>query len=160
VTRRLTAAILTALAALVWLGLAAPARRERDTARAEFARLRAEREGLRSRVAGLERRVAAGRTPQSGAAAARALRRALLQAAEAGSVEDVRIAASAVRSGRVAATARLSVLGPLDSVLAVADRLSDPASGVLVRRAILAQPGPGSSEVSLDVEGASLRSGP
>jgi len=160
VTRRLAAAVLAALAAWLWLGFAAPARRESDAARAEFARLRAERERVRSRVVEIGRRATVGRTPESGAAAARAMRRALLQATEVGGVENVRIAATPANRGRVAATGRLSVDGPLEAVLAVADRLADPGSGVLVRRTTLAEAGPGSAGVRLDVDGVSLRSGP
>lgn len=159
-TRRLAAAVLVLLAAWLWLGVAAPARRERDAAREEFARLRSQRERVRSRVAELERRAAVGRTPESGAAAARALRRALLQCTEGAPVGAVHIAAGPAGRGRVVATGRLSVEGPLDAVLGVADRLADARSGVLVQRAVLVATRPGGLEVRLDVEGVSVRSGP
>jgi hypothetical protein len=160
VTRRLVAAFLVAVSALLWLGVAAPARRERDAAREEYARLRAERERVRARLAELERRAGVGRSPESGTAAALALRRALLRATELEGVEDVRIAASAAGRGQVAATGQLSLEGPLETMLAVSDRLAEPGSGVLVRRATLAQLGAEGPQVRLDVEGASARSGP
>jgi hypothetical protein len=159
VTRRLAAAVLVLLAAWLWLGVAAPARRERDAAREEFASLRSQRERVRSRVAELERRAAVGRTPESGAAA-RELRRALLQCTEGAAVGAVHIAAGPAGRGRVVATGRLSVEGPLDAVLGVADRLADARSGVLVQRAVLVATRPGGLEVRLDVEGVSVRSGP
>ena len=159
-TRRLAAAVLVLLAAWLWLGVAAPARRERDAGREEFARLRAERERVRSRAAELERLAAVGRTPESGAAAARTLRRALLLSTEGAPVGAVRIAAGPAERGRVVATGRLSVEGPLEAVLGVADRLADPRSGVLVQRVVLVATSPGGPAVRLDVEGVSVRSGP
>jgi hypothetical protein len=159
-TRRLVAALCTLAAAWLWFGVASPARRERDVARSEFARLRAERERVRSRVAEVERRAAVGRTPESGAAAARAMRRALLQATEGAAVGSVRIGAAPADRGRVVATGRLSIRGPLEAVLSVADRLADPRSGVLVQRAILVAAGPAAPEVRLDVDGVTVRSGP
>ena len=158
-TRRVAAAVLAVLSGWLWLGVAAPARRERDAAREEFARLRTERERVRVRVAEQELRTSVGRTPESGAAASRAMRRVLLQSTEGAPVGAVRIAADPADRGRVVAIGRLSVQGPLEAVLGVADRLADPRSGVLVQRAILVATRPGGAEVRLDVEGVSVRSG-
>lgn len=158
-TRWVAAGLLAVVTAWLWLGVAVPSRRSRDAARDEFARLRAERERVRSLVVDLERRVSAGRTPESGAAAARAMRRALLQATAGAAVGAVRISASPSGRGRFAATGRLSVEGALDAVLGVADRLADPRSGVLLQRAVLAEARAGSPEVRLDVEGVSVGSG-
>jgi hypothetical protein len=160
VTRRLTTAVVAATAAALWFGVAAPSRGQRDAARDEFERLRAERERVRSRVVELERRAAVGRTPESGAAAARALRRAFLQATDGVPVGGVYIATNPADRGRMAATGRLAVEGPLDAVLVVTDRLADRDSGVILRHVAIAVPRPGDLEVKLDIDGASARSGP
>lgn len=156
---RVLAAVLVAASAWLWLGVAVPAGRERDAAREEFARLRAEREQVRARVEAASRRARVVLTPEKGAAAARALRRALLQAAEAAPVREVSIAASASPGGRLAATGRLSAVGSLDELLAAADRLADPASGAVLRRFVIARTEPG-GDLRLEAESASLRSGP
>jgi hypothetical protein len=158
VTRRLAAVLLLAASAWLWFGVAAPARRQRDAARGEFARLRAERERVRAQVELAARRAAVTPTPEDGAAAARSLRRALLQAAEAAPVRDVEIAASPARRGRFAATGRLSAVGSLEELLSVADRLTDPGSGVTLRRFVLAEIGAG-GDLRLDLEGVTLRAG-
>ena len=62
-TRRLAAALLLLAALGLHLGLAAPARRQRDEAREEFARQREEREGLRAQAARLQRPAASVRAP-------------------------------------------------------------------------------------------------
>jgi hypothetical protein len=157
-TRRLAAVLLLAASAWLWFGVAAPARRERDAARDEFARVRAERELVRTRVEVATRRAAVVLTPENGAAAARSLRRALLQAAEAAPLRQVAIAASPARRGRFAAAGRLSAVGSLEGLLAVADRLADPASGVVLRRFALTEVEPG-GDLRLEVEGAALRVG-
>jgi hypothetical protein len=157
VRRRLAAVLLLAASAWLWFGVAAPARRARDAARDEFARLRAERERLRTQVEAASRRAAVVITPEKGASAARALRRALLRAAEAASVSDVAIAASPAR-GRFAAAGRLSAEGSLESLLAVADRLTDPATGVALRKFVLTAAEP--DKLRLEAEAVSLRAGP
>jgi hypothetical protein len=158
-TRRILAALLLAASAWLWFGVAAPARRGRDAARDEFARLRAERERVRLQVEASSRRATLTLTPEKGAAAARALRRALLAAAEAAPVREVTIAASASARGKRAATGRLSAVGSLEELLVVADRLSDPASGVVIRRCVLSEVEPGGGELRLELEGATVRAG-
>jgi hypothetical protein len=158
VTRRVLAALLLAASAWLWFGAAAPARRERDTARDEFARLRAERERVRLEVEASSRRASVALTPEKGAAAARALRRALLAAAEAAPVREVAIAASASPRGR-AATGRLAAVGSLDELLVVADRLCDPASGVVIRRCVLSEAGAGGGALRLELEASSVGTG-
>jgi hypothetical protein len=159
VTRRVLAALLLAAGGWLWFGAAAPARRERDAAREEFARLRGERERVRLQIEASSRRATVALTPERGAAAARALRRALLAAAEAAPVREVAIAASASTRGQVAATGRLSAVGSLDELLVVADRLSSPASGVAIRRCVLSEVGPGGGDLRLEVEGVSVGAG-
>lgn len=158
-TRRLLAGLLLLAGVLLWTGVAVPARRARDEARAEFARLREERERSRSEAAAAERLASAGRTPEAGAAAARALRLALLRATEGLGVGRVAIAASSAEQGAVAATARLSAEGPLEDVLRVSDRLSDPRSGLLLRSVTLSEAGEDRRSVRLDVDAVSLRAG-
>jgi hypothetical protein len=153
------AAGLVAASVWLWFGVAAPARRQRDTARDEFARVRAERERVRARAEVTSRQAEAGRTPEAGAAAARELRRSLLRATEGLSVGAIRISTSGSARGRVAASGRLTVEGPLDALLSVSDRLADPASGVLVRRVTLLEAEPGGAAVQLELEATSVRAG-
>jgi hypothetical protein len=159
VTLRLLAAALAALSAWLLFGVAAPARRQRDAARAEFTRLRAERESVRAQLAALERRSAAGRTPEAGPAAARTMRLVLLAATEAAGLEAARIATDASGRGRVAASGRLSVDGPLEAVLGVTDRLAHPDSGLIVQGVTLADRGGEGQDVRLELHGVSVRAG-
>jgi hypothetical protein len=157
VRRRVAAAVLLATALGVHLGVALPARRQRDEARDAFARGREERERLRAQAARLERRAAAGRAPAGDAAAARALRLSLLRATEGLPLGGVRISAEAVR-GPVAARGRLAAEGRQADVLRAAGRLADPSSGVLLGRVGLVET-PG-GEVRLEVEAFSTRGEP
>jgi hypothetical protein len=159
VIRRLVGAALLIAAAGVWLGLAVPAQRERDLARSEYARAREDRERVRAQAVVAERRGAAGRTPQAGAATARALRASLLEATRGLPVGAVRLSAASA-PGRVAAHGRLSAEGRMADVVSLAERLAGPDSGVLVERVDLAaargEIGPG---VRLDIEVSSVRAG-
>lgn len=158
----LRAGLLIAAAAAVHFGLGVPALRDRDEARRQYAREREERERLRVRVAELERRTAALERAPAGdpAAAARALRAALLRATDGVAVGSVRIAAtSGGTGGAIAAHGHLGATGRLADVLVVAGRLVRPASGVLLERVRLAETGPTSGEVRLEVEGFSVRGG-
>ena len=117
------------------------------------------RERLRAQAASLERRGAARRTPQAGAAAARALRAALLQATRGVPVEGVRISAVAAQ-GRVAARGQLSVEGRMVAVLRLAERLAAPESGLLVDRVDLtAVSGDDSRAIRLEADVSLERSG-
>ena len=127
-------------AAAGWLGLVAPARRERDRARAEYARARQERERLRGEFSGRGRRALGDVAPSDAAAAGRALRLALLRATEGLPVEAVEIAASGERGGGTA-RGRLSAEGEMAALLRVAERLVDPAAGVRVEHVVLAPAG-------------------
>jgi hypothetical protein len=136
----LAAALLLLAALAVHLGVGVPARRERDEAREDFARARKARESLRTQAVRLERRaVAAARAPAGDAAAARALRLALLQATEGLPLESVRIAAEAEQRGTAAARGSLVAEGRQADLLRVAGRLADPSSGILVERVRLAE---------------------
>lgn len=158
--RRATGALLLLAAAGLWLAVGVPARRARDLARAEYARAREERERVRAQAAALERRGTAGRTPEAGAAAARAMRASLLRATQGLRVGAVRIAVSAGQ-GRVAARGRLGAQGRMADVLSLVERLVGPASGVLVERVELgssrAEEG---SVLRLDLDAIGLRSSP
>jgi hypothetical protein len=150
--------VLLLVAGLVHLGLCAPARRARDEAREAFAHKRQERERLRTELARLERRaIAAGPgAPEGDAAAARALRLALLEATRGLSIADVQIATQAERRGSVAARGRLVGVGVQSELLRVAGRLAQPASGVILERLDLAvRPG----GVRLEAEAISVRAG-
>lgn len=158
--RRLAGALLFLAAAAVWLGVGAPARRERDRARADYARARQDRERLRAQAVALERRGTAARTPEAGAAAARALRASLLHATEGLRVGGVQIAASAGQ-GRVAARGRLSAQGRMADVVGLAERLVGPESGVLVERVDLGSSrGEEGRTLRLELDALSLRSSP
>jgi hypothetical protein len=153
------AGALLLLAALgLYLGVASPARRSRDASRGEFARAREERERLRSRLALLERRAATVRAPSGDAAAARALRHSLLEATRGLGLGSVQIGAEAGRRGAVAAHGRLSAEGGQATLLRSAERLAEPASGVLLERVSL-RPGRDGT-LRLEIEAFSLRGEP
>lgn len=153
-SRRVAAALLLVAALGVHLGVALPARRQRDEARDAFARGREERERLRGQAARLERRAAAGRAPAGDAAAARALRLSLLRATEGLPLGAVRISVDVGR-GSVAARGRLAAEGRQADLLRAAGRLAEPSSGVLLERVALAEtPGGG---VRIEVEAFSTR---
>ncbi len=156
------AAVLVLLLAAIggWAGFVAPARRERDRARAEYARSRQERERLRHEVSGEER----GRravAPGDAAAAGRALRSALLRATEGLDLEAVEIAAAGERGG-ASARGTLSVRGEIATLLRLTERLVEPAGGVRVERVTL---GPAAGGPAFDgttrlvLEGTSVESG-
>jgi len=157
-TRRLVGLGLLVAAACVHVGLTLPARRARDEARQAFARQREERERLRAHVARLERRgsVAHPDVPDDEAAAARALRRALLGATRGLPIGDVQIAARPERGGSTAARGRLVGTGRQADVLGVAGRLAAPDSGVVLERLELAL---GPEGIRLEAEAISVRSG-
>lgn len=155
------ALVLLLAAGAGWLGLVAPARRERDRARAEYAGARLERERLRSSLSGRGRPAGAAVAPSDGAAASRALRLTLLRATEGLPVEAVEIAVSGDRG--TAARGQLSAQGEMAALLRVAERLVDPAAGVRVERVVLA-PARASGEVPDDMmrlmlDGTSVESG-
>jgi hypothetical protein len=137
VTRRLAAALLLLAAAGLHLGITLPARRQRDEAREESARVREERERLRAQVARLERRAPA---PAGGdAAAAMALRLSLLRATEGLDLQAVQIAATPGRRGAVAARGHLVAQGRQADLLRAAGRLAEPSSGIQVERVALSE---------------------
>jgi hypothetical protein len=139
-------------AALGWLGLVAPARRERDRARADYARVREERERLRIDLSSLERRAHVTVAPSDGAAAGRALRLTLLHATEGLPVEVVQLSATGERTG-VVARGSLAAQGEMADLLRIAERLVDPAAGVRVERVALVPVPDGG--MRLDLEGSS-----
>jgi hypothetical protein len=157
-TRVRLAAALVVAAGLVHVLLTLPAGRARDAARAEFGRQRSERELVRAELARLERRAAArsGAAPEDDAAAARALRRAMLDATRGLAIGQVQIAALPERQGALAARGRLAGTGSQAELLRVAGRLASPASGVLLQRLELAQTTGG---VRLEAEAVSVRGG-
>lgn len=160
-SRRLAALLLLLAAAAVWVGLVAPARRERDLARDAYARAREERERARVRVAALGRQAGRGRTPEAGAAAARSLRAALLGATRGLEVEAITIAAASEAGGRYAARGRLSAEGSSAELLRLCGRLAEAGSGLLVERVDLtAVDHPLGRSVRLELVAASARGGP
>jgi hypothetical protein len=139
-TRRLLALGLLLVAGLVHAGVTLPARRARDEARTAFARQREARERLRAELARLERRASAVRAaaPEGDAAAARAMRLALLAATRGLPLGDLQIAARPARHGSVAARGRVGGTGSQTDLLRLAERLAEPASGVMLERLDLA----------------------
>jgi hypothetical protein len=128
------------LAALgLHFGLAAPARRQRDEARGEFARLREERERLRVQSARRQRRAASVRAPSGDAEAVRALRLSFLGSVEGLPLRAVRISAGAGRQGDGAARGRLAAEGGQADLLRAAGKLAQSSSGVLLENVRLAQ---------------------
>jgi len=157
-TRRLVALGLLAAAAALHVGITLPARRERDEARAAFAQQREQRERLRVGVARLERRASEVRAsaPEGDAAAARALRLALLAATRGLGIDDVQIASHPQRRGTTAARGRLVGTGGQADVLRTAGRLADPESGVLLERLELALRPEG---IRMEADAISVRAG-
>lgn len=149
--RELAGALPLVAAAGLWLGVAVPARQQRDLARSEYARAREQREHLRAQTLALRHEDEAGRTPEAGAAAGQALRASLLRAIAGLPVGEVRIAASA--PGRLAAArGHLSAVGRMQDLLAATQRLAAPDSGVLVARVALAGAQGPRRSVRLDVD--------
>jgi len=144
------------LAALgLHLGVAAPARRQRDEAREEFAHLREEREGLRVQSARLQRRAASVRAPAGDAEAVRALRSSFLGAVEGLPLKAIRISAEAGRHGVVAARGRLAADGKQADLLRAAGRLAEASSGILLENVRFAL-APG-DDLRLELEAFTLR---
>jgi hypothetical protein len=155
VTRRLVCLGLLLAAVAIHVGVTRPTRRGRDEARDRFAAARAERERLRTDVARLERRASRPLAPEGDAAAARALRLSLLRATEHLPLQAVQISAEPQRRGTVAAHGRLAAEGTQADLLRAADRLADPASGLVLQRVQLL--GGPSREPRLEVEALSVR---
>jgi len=155
VTRRLAAALMLLAAVGLHVGLAAPARRQRDEAREEFARLREERERLRAQAARLRRPAVSVGAPSGDAEAVRALRQSFLGALEGLPVRTVRISAGAGRRGVVAARGRLAAEGRQTDLLRAAGRLAEASSGVLLESVRLAR-APG-DDLRLEIEAFSMR---
>jgi hypothetical protein len=156
--RATTAILLLAGAGLLQLGIAGPAGRDRDQARADYARAREERQALRARVAEAERRAAAlATTPAGDASAARAMRASLLRATAGLSLSEVRIAASADGKGPAAARGSLSAAGSLAAILRLSGRLARSSSGLLLERVRLSRVRGVTGRVRIEVDGFNLR---
>jgi hypothetical protein len=155
-TRLRLGLVLLLAAAVVHVAWTLPARRARDEARTEFARQRAERERLRAESARLERRAKRPAAPDDDAAAARALRLALLEATRGLAVGEVQLASQPSREGSVAARGKLGGTGSQAELLRVAGRLAEPASGVLLERLELSL---GPRGIRLEADAVSVRGG-
>ena len=141
------------------LAVTLPALHERDAAYAEFGRAREQREQLRLQLAASESRRAAGRSPQAGAAAVRAVRASLLRASSGLGVADVQIAASGA-GGRRGASGQLSAEGRMAEVVTLADRLTRHDSGVRVERVRFAAGSADSPRMHVDVDCATGSASP
>ncbi|MCG6927644.1 MAG: hypothetical protein LJF30_20345 [Acidobacteria bacterium] len=146
-TRRALALVLLVIAAVIFVSLVVPARRDRGAAEKEYALARAERHRLRVRLADLDRRTSEeqGATAADGAAAVRALRRAALQATKGLEVSGVSVSSTASEQGAIAARGQLVAEGGFVDALRLTRRLAAPSSGLLLQR------------VSLGVAGRAVR---
>ena len=146
-TRRALALILLVVAAVVFVSLVLPARRDRTAAREEYALARAERQRLIVRLADRDRRTSEdqGATSADGAAAVRALRHAALRATEGLEVSGVTVSSTARAQGAIAARGQLVAEGGFVDALRLTRRLAAPSSGLLLQR------------VSLGVAGGAVR---
>jgi len=142
-TRRALALVLLALAAVVFVALVLPARRDRSTAQEEYALARAERQRLRVRLANLARRTSEdqGAAAADGAAAVRALRRATLQATDGLPVSGVSVSTSVNPRGAIAARGQVVAEGRFVDALRLTRRLAAPSSGLLLQRVSLGEAG-------------------
>ena len=146
-TRRGLALILLVVAAVVFVSLVLPARRDRTVAQEEYALARAERQRLRVRLADRDRRTSEdqGATAADGAAAVRALRHAALRATDGLEMSGVSVSSTASAQGAIAARGRLVAQGGFVDALRLTRRLAAPSSGLLLQR------------VSLGVAGGAVR---
>jgi len=132
--RRWAALILAGLAAVVYLGVTAPARREAADAFQAYGRLREERRGARARLVALQRRQAALQKAEAvggrGPTDLVALRRRILDTVRAAPVSSVHLE---LQPGRppVAATVVLDLQGPTAEVLAVSGKLVGSVAGIV-----------------------------
>ncbi|MGD8897855.1 MAG: hypothetical protein PVJ73_17640 [Acidobacteriota bacterium] len=131
--------LLVAGAAVVLTTLVPAARRERETARQEYAAAREERERLRARLADLGRRTYEEdrATAADGVSAARALRHAVIRATDGLAVSGVEISVSVTPRSAVAARGHFAAEGRFTEVLRLARRLADSSSGLLLGRVSL-----------------------
>jgi hypothetical protein len=148
-SRRVAGLVLLAAAASTWLFAGRPALAQRDRARAEYARAREERLSQRARVHSLERRAEAPRT--IGPEGAREMRLALLGATRDLGVRSVGIEAAG--TARETIRGRLSAVGRMTEVLAVAERLARPDACLTLQRLDLTPTGPErEADIRLNVE--------
>ncbi len=147
---RLAAVVVLLAAGGLWLLVTAPANRAREAAGDQLALARTQRERLRVALSAAERRGAIARTPEAGAAAARAVRASLLRATEGLAVDDVQISPSA--GERTGASGRISAEGRMAEVVQLADRLVRDDSGVVVQRVSLTSARADSPAVRLEVD--------
>lgn len=143
-TRRRLALVLLVIAAVVFVSLVLPARRERAAAQEEYALARAERQRLRVRLADLDRRTSEdqGATAADGATAVRALRHAALQATNGLPVSGVTVSTTASAQGTIAARGQLVAEGRFVDSLRLTRRLAAPSSGLLLQSVSLGVAGP------------------
>jgi len=153
-------ALLLAASALHW-GVALPARRATALAEAELGRVKTETESLRQRRAERERRRAAeeawrqaGRT--GGESPVTVLRRSLLDSIDGAPVSGVRLDVGPAPAP-LAAHARLSADGSFDDLVRLSQRVVGLRTGLVPERLRWKVSG---SQLSLDVEGATLRDRP
>lgn len=134
--RQALALILLAIAAVVFVSLVLPARRDRTAAQEEYALANAERQRLRVRLADRDRRTSEdqGATAADGAAAVRALRHAALRATEGLEMSGVTVSSTASAQGAIAARGQLVAEGGFVDALRLTRRLAAPSSGLLLQR--------------------------
>ncbi len=142
-TRRTIALVLLAVATVVFVSVALPARRDRTAAQEAYGLARAERQRLSVRLADLDRRTSEdqGATAADGAAAVRALRLAALQATEGLEVSRVSVSSTANARGAIAARGQLVAEGGFVDALRLTRRLAAPSSGLLLQRVSLGMAG-------------------
>ncbi len=135
-TRRALALVLLLLAAVVFVALILPARRDRAAAREEYVLARAERQRLHVRLAHLDRWTPEdqGATAADGAAAVRALRRATLEATDGLPVSGVSVSTRVSPRGAIAAQGQVVAEGRFVDALRLTRRLAAPSSGLLLQR--------------------------
>ena len=144
-TRRTLALVLLVGAAVVFVTLVLPARRDRNAARDEYGLARAERQRLRVKLADVDRRTSEdlGATAADGATAVRALRQAALEATVGIPVSGVAVSTNVSARGAVAARGQLTAEGRFVDALRLTRRLAAPSSGLLLERVTLGQAGGG-----------------
>jgi len=156
IDRRVPGLVLLLLAGGLYVGVVVPARRAVAVGEAELLRVQAESEPLRRQVAeGEPRRSAEEAWRQAGlrdSGSLTGLRRRLLQSAAGAPVSGVRLSVSAA-SPPLVARAHFAALGSFSDLLALAERLIGPPTGLVPERLHWTLTG---SALSLELEGVVL----
>jgi hypothetical protein len=160
---RPAALLLAATAAVVYFGLALPARRAAADLGDEYRRIRERRREAAQRLSRTEReglgrlvRRTQASTREPPTDALMSLRRSVLKSIQASGVSNVRLSVNPGR-GPVAGTVHLSAEGRFDEVVSLSGAVAPPGSGIVLARVRIS---PAADTIALDLDALSLGEGP